>query len=112
MRSATYSLIILMALLTGTSSAWGQQATPEGDPVAGRQFALHACTPCHVVSPNQGSPSQRPTAPSFEAIANTRAMTASALHAFLSNPHPTMPSLALDRQDERNVIAYISSLQH
>ncbi len=112
MRSATCSLIVLMVLLTAVSSAWGQRPTTEGDPVAGQEFALHACTPCHVVSPNQTSPSRPPTAYSFEAIANTRAMTASALHAFLSNPHPTMPSLALDRQDEKNVIAYILSLKH
>lgn len=82
-----------------------------GDLAAGRAFALKTCTPCHLVSPDQLSPRRAATAPTFQAIANTRGMTASALHAFLATPHPTMPNLILAPQEARDVIAYIVSLR-
>jgi cytochrome c2 len=104
--------LFVCVLCLGPIATQAQQPTTEGDPAAGRNFALKTCTPCHIVSPAQGVPRRPPTAPDFQAIANTRGMTASALHAFLSSPHPTMPSLILARQDEKNVIAYILSLRH
>jgi cytochrome c len=106
------TIVIFGACLVAAAIPAGAQNPPsEGNPAAGRAFALQACTPCHVVSPKQLSPGRFATAPDFQAIANTRAMTASALHAFLSSPHPTMPSLILSRQEEKNVIAYILSLR-
>lgn len=87
-------------------------AQPMGDPVAGRAFALEACTPCHTVATDQLSPPRFAVAPDFRAIANTRAMTETALHAFLSTPHPTMPNLILSQHEQDDVIAYILSLHH
>ena len=81
-----------------------------GNPAAGRAFALETCTPCHLVSPDQLSP-RRLAGPPFKAIANTRGMTATALHAFLTTPHPTMPNLILSPQEANNVIAYNVSLR-
>jgi cytochrome c2 len=98
-------------LVVAASPALAQQPTREGDPAAGRAFALETCTPCHVVSSKQLAPRRFATAPEFQAIANTKAMTPSALHAFLSSPHPTMPNLILSRQEEKDVIAYILSLR-
>jgi cytochrome c2 len=66
-----------------------------GDPENGRAFALEVCTPCHVVAENQLSPRRLATAPDFRAIAKTRGMTETSLHAFLSTPHPSMPNLIL-----------------
>lgn len=83
-----------------------------GDPATGRAFALQTCTPCHLVAPDQLSPPRFAKAPSFDAIANTLAMTASALHAFLASPHPTMPNLILSPQETDDVVAYILSLRH
>jgi mono/diheme cytochrome c family protein len=110
LRTTTFAAIVATAPI----AAGAQKTVAEGDPAAaaGRAFALQACTPCHVVSSRQLSPPRFATAPDFRAIANTPAMTASALHAFLSSPHPTMPSLILSRQEEKDVIAYILSLRH
>ena len=91
--------------------ASGNGTLSGGDPAAGRAFALETCTPCHVVSPDQLSPRRLASAPSFEAIANARGMTATALRAFLMTPHPTMPNLILSPQEAGDVIAYIVSLR-
>lgn len=82
-----------------------------GDAAKGQRFALQTCTPCHLVAPDQLSPPRFALAPSFEAIANTRAMTESALAAFLYTPHPNMPNIMLSRDEAADVIAYILSLK-
>ncbi len=87
-------------------------AQPMGDPIAGRAFALEVCTPCHRVATDQLSPGRFAVAPDFRAIANTRAMTETALHAFLSTSHPSMPNLILSQHEQDDVIAYIVSLRH
>lgn len=112
MRHFRKSIIIGAFLLATALPAGAQTPTTIGDPDAGQAFALKTCTPCHVVSSGQGKPRRAATAADFQAIADTKAMTASALHAFLSSPHPTMPSLVLSRQEEKDVIAYILSLRH
>jgi mono/diheme cytochrome c family protein len=83
----------------------------QGNAAAGRAFALQVCTPCHVVSRHQLSPPRFAVGPTFDAIANDATTTPSALHAFLSTPHPTMPNLILTRREQRNIIAYIMSLK-
>lgn len=89
----------------------GAMAQTVGDAAKGRRFALQACTPCHLVAPDQLSPPRFTLAPSFAAIANTRAMTKSALAAFLYSPHPSMPNIMLSRDEAADVIAYILSLK-
>jgi mono/diheme cytochrome c family protein len=114
-RNAVNRKIILgMTLALAGSLAAGasaQPATDGGDPAAGREFALQACTPCHVVSNKQVSPPRFAIAPSFDAIANHDTTTASGLHAFLSTPHPTMPNLILTPREQADVILYIMSLK-
>jgi mono/diheme cytochrome c family protein len=83
----------------------------DGDVARGRAFALETCTPCHVVTSDQLSPRRFADAPSFEAIANTRGMTANALHVFLTTPHPTMPDLILSPDETDDVVSYILSLR-
>ncbi len=94
--------------VSGQHEAWAQSG---GDPIAGRNFALQACTPCHVVLPDQISPPRFAVAPDFHAIANARGMTAISLHAFLSSPHPSMPNLILSPTEQGDVIAYILTLR-
>ncbi len=86
-------------------------AQTSGDPAAGRAYALQVCTPCHVVVPDQLSPPRLAVAPDFHAIAQTRGLTETSLHAFLSSPHPSMPNLILNQTEQDNVIAYILSLR-
>lgn len=102
------SILVVTGLALASSKVVAQVT---GDPAAGKAFALEVCTPCHVVAPRQISPRRFAVAPDFQAIANTSAMTKMALHAFLTSPHPTMPNLILSAEEERNVIAYILSLQ-
>lgn len=109
---ASASLFGLMLLVTAAPSwASAEGNTSGGDPATGRAFALQACTPCHVVSADQLSPKRFANAPAFQAIANTRAMTGSALRAFLSTSHPTMPNLILSGKEMDDVVAYILSLR-
>jgi hypothetical protein len=82
-----------------------------GNPRTGHDFALGACTPCHVVSPDQESPIRFANAPDFRVIANEPGTTAIGLNIWLTNPHPTMPKLVLYPQEAADVIAYILSLR-
>jgi mono/diheme cytochrome c family protein len=101
-----------VALMTLIAEADGAAALSlaAGDPAAGRAFALQVCASCHVVAEDQSAPRSR-KAPGFAAIANTRAMTSNALHAFLATPHPTMPNLILTPEQTDDVVAYILSLK-
>ena len=82
-----------------------------GDPDKGRRFALENCRPCHVVARDQSSPVRFADAPAFAAIANAAAATPAGLNVWLTNPHPSMPSLVLTPAESADVIAYIMSLR-
>lgn len=88
-----------------------QIADAEGDVRRGRDFAFDNCRPCHVVGPDQHSATRFSDAPSFPAVANMPSMTPASLIVWLTNPHPTMPSLVLSPQEVSDVIAYIESLR-
>lgn len=85
-------------------------ATP-GDPRSGRSFALENCTQCHVVTPDRASPLRSSAAPDFSVIANDKGVSPVRLNIWLHNPHPTMPTLVLSRQQAADVVAYILSLR-
>jgi len=78
----------------------------------GRSFALANCRPCHFVEPGQGAQIRFANAPDFKAIAASPRTTDLSLNVWLRNPHPTMPTLVLTRQEAADVIAYILSLRH
>lgn len=82
-----------------------------GDAQIGRRFALNNCQPCHIVAPTQSAEIRFANAPEFHAIADAANTTPLALAVWLTNPHPTMPTLVLSPQEARNVIAYILSLR-
>ena len=92
----------------GTGIAGG---ATHGDPHIGRSFALNNCRPCHVVAADQGSPVRFANAPDFRSIANLPQTTLFGLNVWLTNPHPTMPTLRLTSEEASNVIAYIASLR-
>ena len=91
--------------------AIGQSSVEPGDPGIGRDFALGNCRPCHVVAADQASPIRFANAPDFHAIADATTTTTFGLTVWLTNPHPTMPTLVLSPAETANVIAYIRSLR-
>ena len=81
-----------------------------GDARAGLMYAQLVCSECHAVNPNQTvSPNARLA--SFERIANTPGVTATALTAWLTTSHKDMPNLIIPVRDRDNLIAYILSLK-
>jgi mono/diheme cytochrome c family protein len=92
------------------AAAWNANAQ-DGDVAAGLAFAREACNSCHVVEPNNASPRVVVIGPNFQDIANTKAMTATALRVFLTTSHPKMPNLILTSEQITDVAAYILSLR-
>lgn len=88
-----------------------QAQADQGNASRGRDFAFDNCRPCHVVAPNQTSTTRFSNAPDFRVIANMPTTTSLSLIVWLTNPHPTMPSLILSPQEAADVIAYIQSLR-
>jgi mono/diheme cytochrome c family protein len=88
-----------------------QVADVPGNVRRGRDFAFDNCRPCHVVGPDQRSTPRFSIAPDFRAVANMPSTTPLSLIVWLTNPHPTMPSLVLSPQEASDVIAYIETLR-
>ncbi|TIS53660.1 c-type cytochrome [Mesorhizobium sp.] len=99
----------IISVVVGTvGTVTGAQAQ---DIQQGRQLAFEVCASCHAVLPGQAQ-SPVAEAPSFEAIAMTPGMTATALHVWLTaHEHPTMPRIILSHQEVRDVSAYILGLR-
>jgi cytochrome c len=99
---------VLAALALDTAPA---RAEPPGDPGRGRDLARRLCGSCHLVGPEQRGPVPDGV-PSLMAIAARPGETEDHLLAVLvSPPHPAMPAPPLDRQQARDVAAYILSLR-
>src|SRR5215510_12862931 len=107
MEQARLALMVAAAL---TATAFNANAQ-DGDVAVGRTFALEACDSCHIVEPTNASPRVVAIAPSFQDVANTKGMTATALRVFLTTSHPKMPNLILTPQEIVDVSAYILSLR-
>lgn len=99
---------VAIAACLAASAAAGQDLP--GDPLAGREFALQACAPCHQVVADQES-ARFSVAPSFLDVANTVGMTPMALNVWLQRPHPTMPNLMLSPEETADVVSYIWGLR-
>jgi mono/diheme cytochrome c family protein len=82
-----------------------------GNPRSGLAFALNNCRPCHLVATGQGSVVRFANAPDFAAIAKKKETTPYSLSVWLTNPHPTMPTVTLTPKEAADVIAYIMSLR-
>lgn len=99
------ALAATIAMWSGAACAQAQASTRRGS-----EIAYSVCAACHgtrvgeVYSPN-------PFAPSFEDIANTPGMTAAALRVALNTSHRTMPNIILNNAQQRDIIAYILTMQ-
>ena len=74
----------------------------------GLTIARRWCASCHIVEPGgKGSDAARP----FAQVANDPDFTLDGLRAWLSDPHPPMPSLTLSNEEIDALTAYIVSLR-
>ena len=80
------------------------------DAVRGEEIAKRWCAGCHVV---ERSPAQAPAngLPTFPALANASGQSAEHLRASMNPQHSRMPDLALGKQQQDDLIAYIFSLR-
>jgi mono/diheme cytochrome c family protein len=106
----TAALALAVAGL-GASAASAQDF--HGNAAAGREFALHNCDACHIVSTNQDlRPLIGGYAPSFFDVANRPNVSAGSLRVFLNRQHAytNMPYPDLTPRDLADVVAYILTL--
>ena len=102
-----FPIMTVLGLCAVTTTAQAQEL---GDARRGLAYVGRSCSECHAVLPSQSaSPVVR--APTFESVANTPGMTATALVVWFRTPHPTMPNLIIQGQDKDDVIAYILGLR-
>lgn len=100
----------LVAVAIGLCLAPGAAGAQEGDPAAGRRYAVATCQGCHAVD-RADTRSADARAPAFTAIAAVKGMTGVALNVALQSSHRTMPNLVIAQEDLANVVAYILSLR-
>jgi mono/diheme cytochrome c family protein len=99
---------VLAAVCAGSMAT---QAQETGSVSRGLLVAEERCAGCHDIT--RGA-EYSPTfgAPTFEQIAITPGMTATALSAILKTSHPTMPNLMLSSDELSNITAYILNLKN
>lgn len=102
-------ICVVIAAAVGAASA-GVHAQETGSVSQGLATVEERCAGCHGIargaeySPTFGSPT-------FEQIALTPGMTATALSAALKTSHRTMPNLMLGSDELADITAYILSLK-
>lgn len=100
-------LTMFLAMFLGVLTANMAQAQDARERRAGEQLSRNLCAECHIVSDTQRGP-VLDGVPSFPALARSRRTNAQ-LRAWLTDPHPPMPSLPLSEREIASVIAYIRS---
>jgi mono/diheme cytochrome c family protein len=97
----------LIKLLAGMAAAAGLCASAHaaGDADHGETIAKRWCAACHIVATDQKTGADN--VPSFESIGARPDFSATKLAAFLRDPHPKMPNMALSRSDSDDLAAYI-----
>jgi mono/diheme cytochrome c family protein len=108
----------LVAFGLVASTVWAQEASVTDDVQQGHQLAVLVCSNCHIAAHDQPFvPILRPSAPSFESVAQRNNTSADSLRTFLTTTHRDIknpegmsnPQL-LDFQIKQ-VAAYILSLR-
>jgi len=79
------------------------------DPNNGKEIANRWCASCHLVELGQGSATDQ--APPFSYLARTPDFNANKLAFLLLQPHPSMPSVSLNRAEVADMADYILSLK-
>lgn len=77
------------------------------DPEKGATLARRWCAFCHVVAPDQRT--GNPDVPTFASIAKRPDFRPERLSAFLREPHPVMPGMALSRAETDDLATYIAT---
>jgi cytochrome c len=80
-----------------------------GNATRGWKLAIRTCADCHWVRNARKSGS--PRAPTLNAIANVKGMSAMALNVALLTSHASMPNIVLDAQERADIIAFILTLK-
>ncbi|ABD88749.1 c-type cytochrome [Rhodopseudomonas palustris] len=96
----------LAFVVTLMNLCWAGGPLLAADADNGRTLAERWCVGCHVVSGEQRKGTD--IAPSFASIAERSNFNEEKLAFFLLEPHPVMPSMALSRDEARNLSAYIA----
>jgi mono/diheme cytochrome c family protein len=77
------------------------------NPDNGSTLAKRWCTGCHLVSDDQVKGTD--IAPSFASIAKRPDFNVEKLAAFLLEPHPKMPNMALSPEETKDIAAFIAT---
>lgn len=101
---------LISALALAAILSAGLANAQDGEPAKGLALARQVCSACHAIEKTQAR-SPNDAAPRFEAIANVRGMTATALTVALLTPHRSMPNIVLAPDELRDLAAYILSLK-
>ena len=100
-------LAVLAALCAAPECA---RAVETGDARQGQALAREVCVACHAVEPGEVFASDF-GAPTFQQLADTQGLTATALSVALRTPHHEMPDLMLSSEQIANITAYILGLK-
>jgi mono/diheme cytochrome c family protein len=99
MRLLSYCVALVMVACTN-------EAALAANPDNGSTLAQRWCTGCHVVSGDQIKGTD--IAPSFASIAKRPNFNVEKLGAFLLEPHPKMPNMALSPEETKDISAFIA----
>ena len=86
----------------------GHAALSAGIASNGKDIAVRWCANCHAVADEQASASADVL--SFAELAMKYKNDLDALGNFLIDPHPVMPNFSLSRDEIKDLVAYIESL--
>lgn len=111
MRVSNIYVVVVAACLLLTISGHAQNAETlhAGSAARGLRLADNWCSSCHLVSPDQNTPSRG--APPFSEIAQSSTFNSDHLAYLLYDPHPKMAKLALSRRAIDDIAAYVLSLR-
>ena len=103
------SMALGAAAIIGAATISVGIGSASADALDGQIIAERWCAACHLVGPDQTRASDG--VPTFADIAQRVDVTADGLRAFLASPHPMMPDMALTRNEIRDLVVYIKTLE-
>ncbi len=106
----TLALALALTLLPG-AAALAQAPERPGDVGRGGQIAQERCASCHVVAPGQAAPANAAPPNLVDLAREEDGNNLKILEALEEAQHPAIPGGALQRQDLRDVVAYIRTLE-
>ena len=99
--------LLLLLIAISTLCAVGPALSADAD--NGERLARRWCSSCHVVAPDQRTPTAE--APPFATVARRPGFDAAKLALFLLAPHPKMPDMGLSRDEAADLAEYIATLK-